>query len=150
MTVIITTPAEVFAMTGDEVTTGDIAKATGIIEAMSGAELTDPDLTTVPHSTRDARLLERAVAWQAAYVAQADNDGAERKPGNLTSASNGDVSVAYGAGGSGGAILSPLAAKYLARLSWRRSRSLKVKRQAAPTRVQTLVNDGSDREWSRL
>ena len=68
-----------------------------------------------------------------------------------SAAANG-VSVGYDASGSAGSLVAPLARYALDRLSWRRSRSVRMKRTKDTPIVtpQTIINDGADTDWTPL
>jgi hypothetical protein len=143
------TIAQVTARTGVAgVTDAHIATARGIVSAVVGVDLS---LTPTPVlRLSDLGRLTAAVDWQAVYVKA--NPGIIEQAGNLTSASANGVAVGYDASGSAGALLAPLARMSLDRLSWRRSRSIRMKRvpdrPVAPP--QTLVSDGADTDWTPL
>jgi hypothetical protein len=143
------TPAEVAARTGIAgVTVANIATAVGIVSAVVGYDLAA--VTLPAFRPRDLDRMTAAVDWQAVYVQQ--NPGVTTQAGNLTSASANGVAVGYDASGSAGALLAPLARLSLDRLSWRRSRSISMKRvpdrPVAPP--QSLISDGADTDWTRL
>lgn len=145
----ITTPEQAKTITGADVTVEQIATATGIVEAVTGVDLSAEPL---PFVRRDLRHLRNAVAWQARYMLDPEAAAAVDRPGNLASANANGVSVAW-TGGSAEAILAPLARMALRRLSWRGSRSVRmVAGSATPTlgAPQTLVSDGSDGAWKPL
>lgn len=129
------------------ITVAQIATARGIISAVVGYDLSETPLPAF--RAADLKRLEAAVDWQAVYVSK--NPDLATRAGNLTSAGANGVSVGYDSSGSAGAILSPLARYSVNRLSWRRSRSIRMKRvEDNPTRPQTLVNDGDPAEWKPL
>lgn len=142
------TPAQVLASTGVAgITDADIATARGILSAAVGVDLSvDP---APVFRARDLSRLTSALDWQAVYVHS--NPGLATKAGNLAAASANGVGVTY-AGTSAGALLAPLAKMSLDRLSWRRSRSVKMRRvKDAPLPApQTLTNDGADGDWTPL
>lgn len=146
----ITTPDAVAALTGKTVTAEDIATASGILEAVTGTDLTTEPLS---YTTRDVRALRRAVSWQARYLA--DHPDLLSREGNLTGASTNGVSLSWGEGGSAASLVAPLARMALRGLSWRRSKTLRmVKGRPVPSMreggPQTLTSDGSDGAWTPL
>lgn len=151
MTAIVVTPEDVSNVTGATVTAEDIAKAVGFIEAMTGL-----DLSALPEraTARDAHNLTRAVIWQAAHTAAGGDT--PRDPTVAAASANG-ASVSYAAptGEDTELGLSQLAARYLARLSWRRRtggiRTVHVTPEAlAQAGVQTLVEDEGVPPWVPL
>jgi hypothetical protein len=111
--------AEVLAYTGTTVTDAQITMSQAVIDIFSGTQIE----ALANHSARDLRLLKMATAYQTVWqIAQVDvtsrtdvkqlsQDGA-----NFTPA------------GPDSLLLAPLAARCLAQLSWKRSRSVQVKR----------------------
>lgn len=141
------TPQQVADRTGIAgVTDANIATARGIIAAEVGYDLSADDLPKF--RARDLRLVTEAVDWQAAYVK--DHPDLLSRDGNLASASTNGNAVSWGPGGAAGSIVAPLAAMSLRRLSWRRSRSVPMRRVADRPLPQTLTNDGNDAEWKPL
>lgn len=143
----ILTPAEVNGITGVTPSVTDIVTATGIVESVTGVDLsTAPSL---PFRKADVRHLKQAVAWQARYVKE-HPDVLTREAG-MTGANTNGVSVSWGPGGSEGGLVAPLARMALRRLSWRGSRSVRMRAsKPALTIPQTLTNDGADGSWSPL
>lgn len=145
----ILTPEQVLATTGATVTPEEIGVAAGIIESVTGLDLSvDP----LPYAKRDLRHLRSAVAWQARYM-QTNGEAVDRE-GNLASANTNGVAVSW-VGGSADGILAPLARMALRRLSWRRSKTVRmVKGRPVPALTeappQTLVSDGDDGSWKPL
>lgn len=154
----ITTPEQVLATTGKTVTEAQIATAEGVIAAVTGVDFSvDFTATPAPYRARDVRHLRAAVEWQARYMLGVDADQAIDRAGNLTSASVNGVSASWSGEGSSGAIVAPLAAMALRRLSWRKSGSVRmVAGRPTPalreplTLPQTLTSDGSDSSWKPL
>lgn len=110
-----TTEAEVLALTGRTVTAEQVAQAQAIIELFAD---TTPD-ADADQTTRTLRLLNRAVAWQAAWMAtQIEVDARVdvqtlSQDGTSTQFANDDAQ-----------LLAPLAARCLNKLPWKRSRSV--------------------------
>lgn len=140
------TPADVLDSTGATVTETQIATARGIISAAVGYALGAPTLPDF--RARDLRLLTEAIDWQAAYVA--GNPGITTQRGDLAAASTNGNSLTFRDGDELDQLLAPLAKMTLRRLSWRRSRSVKLKRAPDNSSPQTLVSDGADAEWTPL
>lgn len=147
----ITTTAQVLATTGVTVTDEQIATASGVIEAVTGLDLT---LDPLPLVKRDVRHLRAAVAWQARFMLDPEAGAAIDRAGNLTSASANGVAVAWGGDGSADAILAPLARLALKRLSWKGSKTVRMvpgrTYEAGLTERQTTTLDGSDQAWTPL
>ncbi len=146
MTAVTRTPQQVQDSTGmTGVTEAHIATARGMVGLDVARDLGDDELLL---RARDRRLIEKAVDWQAVYVK--DHPDLLSREANLASASTNGNAVSWGPGGSGGAMLGPLAAMSLKRLSWRRSRSIPLRRARERAIPQTLTNDGIDTEWVPL
>lgn len=147
---IIPTPAQVKDVTGVDVTAEQVATAASVVELTTGVDLSlDPS----PYSRADRRRLTAGIAWQARYVAE-HPDALSREAG-LTSASANGVALSWGPEGSGGSLLGPLASLALKRLSWRRSRTVRlVEGRPTPSMAkvppQTLTDDGLDSSWRPL
>lgn len=142
----LTTPALVLTATGKTVTTAQVATAQAMIGLLTGLDL---DAVPLPYSARDVRALTRAVTWQSPYVAANPNLAADL--GDIASASSNGNSVTYKEGTPEARLLAPLARAALSRLSWKRSRSLRmVPAKPTPLRSQTLLIDGDDTDWRPL
>lgn len=144
--VTFTSVARVADRTGVTVSDLQLRQAVGVITAEVGYDLAADPLPVF--RARDLRLLGEAVDWQAAYIAE--HAELLTREGNLNSASTNGNALSWGEGGSAGALIAPLAAMSLKRLSWRRSRSIPMRRTRTSGGPQTLVHDGSDAEWRPL
>jgi hypothetical protein len=116
------TTAETLTYTGIEVTDAEIAQAQAIVELF--ADVTE-DATL---STKNSRLLKMAVAYQAAWITE--------HPDLFTHV---DVStmlqdgLQFVSGHENAFVLAPFARRAINRLSWRRNRSIKVRRPKRST-----------------
>lgn len=146
----LVTVTEVAEATGKSVSASDITRAQAVIATATGRDLDQPWGTDEApgYRARDLRLLRDAVLWQTAYLD--DNPDVLVQLGNIEAASTNGNSVKYGEGGAAASLVGPLAAMSLRRLSWRRSRSIRMRRQRDTPHPQTIVHDGSDREWTPL
>lgn len=148
----LATVAEVTAVTGVTVTVTELIIAHGIIALTTGLDMdettTVEDLTdTTGLRDRDVRLVRSAIRWQAAYLH--NNPSVLTTAGNLVSAGANGVTAQWDATGSAGALVGPLAKLALGRLSWKRSRGIRLKRVPdRPRQLQTLTDDGSDGDWT--
>ncbi|WP_018502990.1 hypothetical protein [Parafrankia discariae] len=143
------TTADVAALTGVTVTDALLAQAQGVIDIHAGRTWAD-DLTRV--GDRDRSWLALAVAYQAAWMA-AQIDLFSRTE---VTAVNQD-GMQYSPGHEDAMVLAPLARRSLRRLSWRRSRSVRVRprRPTEPAPVSDLVDaddygDGDAAGWTPL
>ena len=112
------TPTEVLAITRATVTDEDIVSAIGVIEMVTGRDLSDPTSYTTP----DQRALRYAIAWQAAYiVTHPDLATQATNPGVQTSSTVGDVHATYSVSEDATRTpwLSPLTRTALNKVSWR-------------------------------
>jgi hypothetical protein len=116
------TPQEVADQSGLSVNAADIALAQAVIQAESGADLGLG--ASAPYSVEDLGRLRRAVLWQVVYL-QAHPEAVNAQP-NIAGFSGSGAGINFFEGQNG--TLAPLAAKELARLSWR----------AGPVSVQTM------------
>lgn len=146
----IVTPEQINSALGLTVTVADIAKATMVIETVTGADLTSPTPED-RFSARDLRYLSQSVTWQVAYLDT--NKDVTTAQSNLASASTNGVAVSYTSGPDADAgYLAPLAEMSLNRLSWNKSR--KTVHVGLDTR--THINTRSDQvdddllKWSPL
>jgi hypothetical protein len=126
------TTAEALTYTGIEVTEAEIQQAQFIVELF--ADVTE-DATI---SSKNTRLLKMAVAYQAAWITE--------HPDLFTHV---DVStmlqdgLQFTRGNENATLLAPLTRRAINRLSWRRNRSIKVKRSKRFTsRGRTSIEYG--------
>lgn len=116
------TPERVYELTGVAVQPEQLGQAQGVIDLYAGATMAD----AAQIKGRDTRLLEQAVAYQAAWLAfQADAFTRT----DVTAVNQDGVSATFA--GEDALTLGPLARRCLARLSWRKSRSVSI-RAAGP------------------
>lgn len=109
------TAAEVLDLTGATVTDAQLAQAQGIVELYAETtEAADAD-----QSAKTLRTLKRAVAYQAAWMTTQIDLFARLE---VTSLSQDGVSLTPSEPDA--QFLAPLAARWLAKLPWRRSRSV--------------------------
>jgi hypothetical protein len=142
----LATAAEVLDATGKSVSAADITRAQSVIATVTGRDL---DVDPLPnYRARDLRLLKSAVVWQTAYLD--DNPDVLVQLGNVQRASTNGNTVEYAAGGASGSLVAPLAEMSLRRLSWRRSRSIRMRRPPDRPAPQTIIHDGADGEWRPL
>jgi hypothetical protein len=127
---------DVEAVTGQTVTDAQLALAAATIETHSGRPYTD-DIAGVTGS-RDTHWLKRAEVFQAVWLL-AQPDLLQRL----------NVETVPGEGGttqltSDALTLAPYAARALAKLSWKRSRSVRVHPTMRGSSAPTTVNDNHD------
>jgi hypothetical protein len=109
------TEAEVLALTGRTVTADQVAQAQAIIELFAE---TTPE-ADADQAAKTLRLLNRAVSWQAAWMAtQIDVDARV----DVQTLSQDGVSTQFA--DEDAQYLAPLAKRCLNKLPWRRSRSV--------------------------
>jgi len=132
---------------GDQVTTAHLALAQDLVEIFAGVteDASDQDLV----SSRDLRLLNRAVIYEAIFVSD--------HPEVLTvhdveSASGDGISAQYRTANA--QFIAPLADRCINRLSWRQ-RGLRVRRRGARYDLDDRGNRDSavrddDRLWTPL
>lgn len=138
---LIITAAEISATLALSLNDADVEQAQSVIELASGADLGSADPGS-RFTVNDLRLLRAAVLWQVAYL-QAHPEALVAQP-NVESFSGSGAGISFVPGVDGS--LAPLAAKALARLSWR----------SGPVKVQTLsVGPARHRRvqpdpWSRI
>lgn len=125
------TTAEALTYTGIVVTSAQIEQAQFIVEIF--ADVTEDAIV----STKNARFLKMAVAYQAAFITE--------HPDLFTHV---DVStmlqdgLQFTRGHENAFLLAPMARRAINRLSWRRNRSMKVR----PSKRRTL-RGASQVEW---
>lgn len=118
------TTGEVLTYTGITVTDEELAQAQAMIEIF--ADVTEDADANM--KTKNLRLLKMAVAYQAAWITE--------HPDLFTHV---DVStmlqdgLQFVAGHENAFVLAPMARRAVNRLSWRRNRSIKVKRSKRST-----------------
>jgi hypothetical protein len=131
--------AEVLEYTGSTVTDAQITVANGVIDLFSGVT----DLARDNLSDRDLRLLSKAAAYQAVWqIAQVD---VFTRTDVATSSQDG-ASFTAPTGNPDFAQLAPLAKRCLDRLSWRKTRSVRVRR-GGQVRYTTL--EAYQQAWVR-
>lgn len=120
------TPAEASAITGVTLYQADLDTAQSIIDLY-----TDIDCSLAASlQPRTLRILKQAVSWQAKWQKEQGVDefgtGTEKQSETL-----GDYSYTNGSSGSGSggsaedsAILSPIAQRWITKLSWKRTRTI--------------------------
>lgn len=112
------TPTEVLTITRATVAEADILSAIGMIEMVTGRDLSDP----TSYSTPDQRALRYAIAWQAAYiVTHPDLATQATQPGVMTESEVGDVRAKWTVSQDAARTpwLSPLTRTALNKVSWR-------------------------------
>jgi len=126
------TVGEVLTYTGIEVTTAEVEQAQFIVELFS--DVTEE--ATI--STKNLRFLKMAVAYQAAWITE--------HPDLFTHV---DVStmlqdgLQFTRGHENATLLAPFARRAINRLSWKRNRSIKIKRSKRMTsRGQRTIEYG--------
>lgn len=113
------TAAEVLALTGQTVTDAQITAANGLIDTFANVT----DLARDNLSARDLRLLSKATGYQAVWMA-AQVDVLTRVDVKRIQQDAMDVVP----GNDDAMFLAPLAKRCLDRLSWRKSRSVRITR----------------------
>lgn len=113
--------AEVLGYTGTTVTDAQITIANGVIDLFAGVT----DLARDNLSDRDLRLLSKATAYQTVWMA-GQVDVLTRT--DVASASQDGASYTTPTSNPDSAQLAPLAKRCLDRLSWRKSRTIRVAR----------------------
>lgn len=111
------TVAETLTYTGITVTTAEVAQAQFIVELFS--DVTED--STI--STKNLRMLKMAVAYQAAFVT--DHPDLFTHVDVSTMLQDG---VQFTQGHENAMVLAPLARRAINRLSWRRNRSIKIRK----------------------
>lgn len=120
------TEAEAFTYTGITVTSAEIEQAQAIVELFCDTTEDASDQGFI--STKNLRFLKMAVAYQAAWITE--------HPDLFTHV---DVStmlqdgLQFTRGHENAMLLSPFARRAINRLSWKRNRSIKVKRSKRQT-----------------
>jgi hypothetical protein len=115
------TAAETFTYTGITVTGAEIEQAQAIVEIFSDTTIEASDAGLI--SSKNLRFLKMAVAYQAAWITE--------HPDLFTHV---DVStmlqdgLQFVTGHENAFLLAPFARRSIARLSWKRNRSIKIKR----------------------
>lgn len=107
------TPEDVFDLTGREASPESLAAAQSMIELFAGATTiaTDDELI----SSKNLRLLQQAVSWQAVWL-DVHPDVLEAM--DVTGVSQDGLNATYA--NVNAHLLAPLASRCLTRLSWRR------------------------------
>lgn len=130
------TEAEALTYTGITVTSAEIAQAQAIVELFADTTLDASAAGLI--STKNLRLLKMAVAYQAAWITE--------HPDVFTHV---DVStmlqdgLQFTRGHENAMLLAPFARRAINRLSWKRNRSIKIKRSKRSTsHGQRLIEYG--------
>jgi hypothetical protein len=111
------------AITGQDVSDGDLAIAWSVCEVMCGRPLYE--LTVVESdvlTARDAYWLKVAIAWQSVWVAANPDFFATYDMSTMSQSGQG------GTPNPDGLVFSPLARRALLRLTWTKTRSVKMQR----------------------
>lgn len=128
--------ADVFDATGVTVTSTQLAQAAATVEVHSGRPYS-ADVAAVT-GTRDTLWLRRAECFQAAWL-PAQPDLFQRMNVTSVTSEGGTSQLTHDA-----LTLAPLAARAIARLSWKRSRSVMARRARA---LDDLAAIDSDDDW---
>lgn len=111
---LVITAAEVSAVLALSLNDADVLQAQGVVEVVTGADLTSPN-PAERFNAADLQYLRLAVQWQVAYLDA--NPGVLTRLAGLTSASANGAAVTFDGAVADG-YLAPLAARVLRRLSW--------------------------------
>lgn len=147
----IDTSTEAAALIGvapEAITTENLAMANAVVEIFINREVEDiPDI-----APRDLRRIQKAVAWQALYLADQEDFGyrtlletASADGQNFELAKRGNYGVDIAA-----QILHPLALRVLKNLSWKTPRNTADDYGILISRYRSFLNEASDstHRWS--
>lgn len=138
---------ETKAITAIDVTAQDLASAQNIVETLAD---TTEDSNGFMYS-KNLRLLKNAVAWQAAWMSQHPDVFAAMEVNSATQDGLSYTSITALSG-----VVSPLARMNIDRLSWKRNRSVLIRKAGQrqgniPNRLNTTNADLDDnRNWKPL
>lgn len=136
------TADDVLSLTNAAVTHRDIGVAQGVISTFTGID--DDDMMAMI-TGRDARYLQRAVCYQAAWmVAQID---ALSRTDVATLDQDG---VNFQTSHRDALVLAPMAKRCIDRLSWMRTRTRMQSTKPLSARSFVSGNDDDDDDWSTL
>lgn len=142
------TTSDVLAITGTTVTDAEVTQAQYLVEMFAD---TNEDANN-QIATKNLRLLKLAVAYQAAWIVQHPDVFSVI---DVTSATQDGMSWTIGNPGS--AVMAPLARMAIARLSWKRNRSVYIRPMGGrqnyiPQTLNTTNADLDDRrtDWHPL
>ncbi|MEU1309503.1 hypothetical protein ABZ419_11495 [Streptomyces cinnamoneus] len=143
------TTSDVATYTGVTVTAAQVEQAQAVIEVF--ADTTTAASTAGNISEKNLRLLKLAVAYQAAWATQHPDAFTSM---DVTSVTQDQVSATMAHANAG--VLAPLAKRCLDRLSWRRTRPLRIGRRTEygqiPRHMNTTsaVMDDNDPRWQPM
>lgn len=142
------TTTDVLNMTGETVTEAEVTQAQYLVELF--ADVTEDSDSFI--ATKNLRLLKQAVAYQTAWMVQHPDVFSVI---DVTSATQDGMSWLIGNPGS--AVMAPLARMAIARLSWKRNRSIYIRPMGGrqnyiPNNLNTTNSDLDDRrtDWQPL
>jgi hypothetical protein len=139
------TSSDVLAYTGISATAAQVEQAQAVVELF--ADTTEEALI----SGKNLRLLKLAVSYQAAWITQHPDAFTNM---DTTSISQDQVSATWLHANAG--ILAPLAKRAMDRLSWKRTRALRIRRRGEGTMIPRLLNatsavaDDNDPRWEPM
>lgn len=140
------TTSDVTTYTGVTVTGAQVEQAQAVIELF--ADVTEDSVQLAP---KNLRLLKLAVAYQAAWITQHPDAFTSM---DTTNVSQDQVSATFTHANAG--ILAPLAKRALDRLSWRRTRGLRIQKRTDPGQIPPVMNvfnaaaDDNDPRWQPI
>jgi len=127
-TTLIVDEASVFSVTGKHATDLDIFNSQNLISLYLGIPL--DDLSGL--STQDQNLIKQGTAHQAVHFNEHSEEVSTTElnlPAGVTSISQGDISMTFGAGGASASevvsLISPIAFRLLSRLSWLKGKTIR-------------------------
>lgn len=143
------TPGDVAFYTGLTATPAQVEQAQGIVEVLADTTIEASDAGNI--SPKNLRLLKQAVAYQAGWITQhpdvftnidLSNFNQDQVSGTLTHAN--------------ALILAPWAKRCIDRLSWKRTRALRIGRRSSLGGIPRTMNltsavaDDDDPRWQPL
>ncbi len=143
------TTSDVATYTGVTVTAAQVEQAQGVVEIF--ADVTEDASDDGLISAKNLRLLEQAVAYQAAWITQHPDAFTNQ---DASSISQDQVSATFAHANA--AILAPLAKRCIDRLSWRRNRGLRIRpMHGGPTiprrmNITSAAADDDDPRWQPI
>lgn len=143
------TTTDVATYTGVTVTAAQVEQAQGVIEIL--ADVTEDASDDGLISSKNLRLLKRAVAYQAAWMTQHPDMFT-----NLDASSLSQDQVAATLRHDNALILAPWAKRCIDRLSWRRNRALRIRPMGGGPSIPRRMNltsaaaDDDDPRWTPI
>lgn len=141
------TAGDVAIYTGVTVTSAQVAQAQAVVEIFADTTTSASDAGNI--SGKNLRLLKQATAYQAAWISQHPDAFTNM---DVTSVSQDQVSATFLHANAN--ILAPLAKRCIDRLSWRRMRPLRSRRDgrqlSRTLNVTSADADENDPRWRPL